>query len=152
MVGSKASTCQDLAHYSGSPEGLWSSQLETFFSMATFTFSRLAIPSVVLLVFFLAYSSQVLFFALEPAPLSRPEVIQFNLLVLCMWICYLRACTTNPGSVPQDWPLANTANGEEDLGAADGKHSHRRWCRKCDAYKPPRAHHCKACGRLVTDK
>lgn len=119
------------------------------FSMAAFTFSRLAVPGVSLLIIFLAYTSQVLFLYLEPAPLSGPELIQFNLLVLCMWICYLRACMTNPGSVPQDWALTNAANGKEDISDADGKHSRRRWCRKCEAFKPPRAHHCKSCGRSV---
>jgi palmitoyltransferase len=117
--------------------------------MAAFTFSKLAIPGVSLLVIFLAYSSQVLFLHLEPGPLSSRELIQFNLLVLCLWICYLRACTTSPGSVPQDWIPTNAVNGETDIRDAPDGHSRQRWCRKCEAFKPPRTHHCKSCGRLV---
>jgi palmitoyltransferase len=118
--------------------------------MAEFTVSLLAIPGVALLIIFLAYSSQVLFLYLEPAPLSRREVVQFNLLVFCLWICYLRACITSPGSVPQDWTPIDAVNVKEDSGDADDKHSRQRWCRKCEALKPPRAHHCKTCDRSVT--
>jgi palmitoyltransferase len=117
--------------------------------MAAFTVSRLAVPGVSLLILFLAYSSQVLFLYLEPAPLSGRELIQFNLLLVCLWICYLRTCMTSPGSVPQDWTPVDVVNGKEGAGDADGNHSRQRWCRKCEAFKPPRAHHCKTCGRSV---
>jgi palmitoyltransferase len=117
--------------------------------MAAFTFSKLAIPGVSLLVIFLAYSSQVLFLHIEPAPLSKRELIQFNLLVFCLWICYLRACITSPGSIPQDWIPMNAVNGETDTRDTHDGHSRQRWCRKCEAFKPPRTHHCKTCGRLV---
>ena len=33
-----------------------------------------------------------------------------------------------------------------DVGYGD-KRKEERWCRKCDAAKPPRAHHCKSCMR-----
>jgi palmitoyltransferase len=120
--------------------------------MAAFKVSSLAVPGASLLVIFLAYSSQVLFLYLEPAPLSNRELIEFNLLVLCLWICYLRACITSPGSVPQDWSPVNVVdavNEKEDTGDTHNKHSRQRWCRKCEAFKPPRAHHCKTCGRSV---
>jgi palmitoyltransferase len=117
--------------------------------MAAFTFSKLAIPGVSLLVIFLAYSSQVLFLHIEPGPLSNRELIQFNLLIFCLWICYLRACITSPGSVPQDWIPMNAVNGETDTRDTHDGRSRQRWCRKCEAFKPPRTHHCKTCGRLV---
>jgi palmitoyltransferase len=117
--------------------------------MAAFTISKLAIPGVSLLVIFLAYSSQVLFLHIEPTPLSKRELIQFNLLIFCLWICYLRACITSPGSVPPDWIPMNAVNGETDTRDAHDGHSRQRWCRKCEAFKPPRTHHCKTCGRLV---
>jgi ribosomal protein L40E len=120
-----------------------------FLPMAAFTFSKLAIPGVSLLVIFLAYSSQVLFLHIEPTPLSKRELIQFNLLIFCLWICYLRACITSPGSVPQDWIPMNAVNGEASTRDAHDGHSRQRWCRKCEAFKPPRTHHCKTCGRLV---
>ena len=110
---------------------------------------KLAVPGVSLLIIFLAYSSQVLFFYIEPRPPSNRELIQFNLLVLCVWFCYLRACLTSPGRVPQEWSPAKAMAEEIDGGAAHNKQSRQRWCRKCEAFKPPRAHHCKTCCRLV---
>src|SRR2546421_4997439 len=117
--------------------------------MAAFKISRLAVPAVSLLIVCLAYSSQVLFLYVEPKPLSSRELIQFNLLVICVWICYLRASLTSPGSVPDDWtPIDGVTQGTDD-GAACNGHARQRLCRKCEAFKPPRAHHCKACDRLV---
>ena len=117
--------------------------------MAAFRVSKLAVPGASLLITFLAYSSQILFSFIEPAPLSGQELTQFNLLVLCLWICYLRACITSPGRVPQDWSPANAVTEKTDDANAHHEHSRQRWCRKCEAFKPPRAHHCKTCGRLV---
>ncbi|KLJ11197.1 hypothetical protein EMPG_13507 [Blastomyces silverae] len=71
--------------------------------MASINVSRLAIPAVSLLITFLAYSSQYIFLYLEPSPLSKDQLIKFNVLVACLWICYYRACTTDPGHVPAGW-------------------------------------------------
>ena len=110
----------------------------------------LAIPAVTALITFLSYSSQFLFLFLEPGPLTKAETWKFNTLVACIWICYYRACTVDPGRVPKDWApktqLAATQGGDK----LDGDVSTRqRWCRKCAAFKPQRAHHCKICRRYV---
>ena len=145
--GSMAETCR-----------LWGSTLlvEDFsvlgsVGMGAFKVSKLAVPGVSLLIIFLAYSSQVLFFYIEPKPPSNRELAQFNLLVLCVWICYLRACITSPGRVPQEWSPAKAMAQRVDDGVAHSEHTRQRWCRKCEAFKPPRAHHCKTCGRLVVN-
>ncbi len=117
--------------------------------MADFDVAKLAIPSVCLLISFLAYSSQVLFSYLEPRPLTGVELLKFNSLVLCIWICYFRACRTNPGNVPSAWTPQDSSDGSRQEKGSEGGTARSRWCRKCDVMKPPRAHHCKACRRCV---
>ncbi|KAI9789476.1 MAG: Palmitoyltransferase [Peltula sp. TS41687] len=101
--------------------------------------SKLFIPGVSLLIVFLAYSSQHLFLQLEPVLEPRSQV-KFNLLVLCIWICYYRACFTDPGRIPKDWTAhaAARVNGEATNKDEVVARS-RRWCRKCI---PKMDHHC----------
>ena len=103
---------------------------------------RFAPPAVTALVAFLAFSSQWLFSKTEPGPLRKGDAYAFNTLVTSLLICYWRACFTDPGRIPKDWhePFLDKDN---DKQAAQ----RQRWCRKCDAFKPPRAHHCKTCKR-----
>lgn len=110
----------------------------------------LAIPAVTALISFLSYSSQFLFLFLEPGPLTKAETWKFNALVACIWVCYYRACTVDPGRVPKDWASKKQLSASQGGIKIDGDVSTRqRWCRKCAAFKPPRAHHCKICQRYV---
>jgi palmitoyltransferase len=119
-------------------------------SMADFDIKNLAIPSVCLLISFLAYSSQVLFRYLDPQPLTEIELVKFNSLVLCIWICYIRACRTDPGHVPPA-RRPQASNDEKKQGEHhDVGTSRSRRCRRCEVLKPPRAHHCKICQRSVS--
>ena len=111
---------------------------------SSFRLSQLAIPSVCILISFLAYSSQYFFVYFEPAPLRDTELWRLNIFALCIWICYYRTCTVDPGRIPKDWKPLDSKQLEADR--ASGR---QRWCRKCEAYKPPRAHHCRTCQRLV---
>ncbi|KAM0242468.1 hypothetical protein ACHAPO_000887 [Fusarium lateritium] len=98
----------------------------------------LAVPSVCALIIFLGYVSQFLFHystTLEPGPPSRRETITFNSLLLILWITYYRAVTTDPGRYIF----------KDRVIEADGQ----RWCNKCAAPKPARAHHCRHCARCV---
>ncbi|CZR55202.1 related to PFA4 Palmitoyltransferase [Phialocephala subalpina] len=118
----------------------------------------LAIPAVASLIIFLAYTSQYLFHYIEPGPLSKSEAIWFNGLVLCIWICYDRACSVDPGvkgwvgrSVRKEKDSDDEGSdkeGEEGEGEVKLKRG-MRWCKKCEAVKPPRAHHCRKCGRCI---
>jgi len=114
--------------------------------MSGFEVSKLAVPAVCILICLLAYSSQLLFLQLDPGPLSLAELIKFNSLLVALWICYYRACRTDPGRVPQGWSPAPGVN-EGEQQAPEAQMARQRWCRKCETYKPPRAHHCKTCGR-----
>ena len=100
------------------------------------------IPFSILLVGFLGYGSQVLFYHIDPGPLTFWQSVCFNIEVACVYICYLRSCYTDAGWIPASWKKRNT---EPDLTVS----AVRRWCRKCEAHKPPRAHHCKICAKCV---
>ncbi|KAL3458446.1 DHHC palmitoyltransferase-domain-containing protein [Aspergillus heterothallicus] len=110
---------------------------------SSFTISRLAIPAVCTLISFLAYTSQLFFLYFEEAPLKRQEVWRINFFALCIWICYYRACTVNPGRIPNGWEP------KDHKSLKDGSDGRQRWCRRCEAFKPPRAHHCKTCRRCI---
>jgi palmitoyltransferase len=99
----------------------------------------LAIPAVVLLVLFLGYYSQYLFNTaanLGAGPLSTTQTTIFNTLLACLWYTYYKACTVNPGVYPS---LPPTTTSTTTL----------RWCKKCNAPKPPRSHHCRHCARCI---
>lgn len=131
---------------------------------------RWYILSVVILISFLSYTSQYLFYYLDETHHLRrspSQILIFNVLVLCIWICYYRACVTDPGQIPQRWEDLispshvgkNTGAGavsrdnkrveeEEDDDGGNGQRKRRmqaRWCNKCQMPKPPRTHHCKEC-------
>ncbi|KAL2000013.1 hypothetical protein VTN02DRAFT_3662 [Thermoascus thermophilus] len=115
----------------------------------SFSLSRLAIPAVSVLIAFLAYSSQYLFLHIEPAPLTKDELLKFNALVACIWISYYRACTVDPGRIPKDWKPAGKEDEEAARESSTDAASRQRWCRRCEALKPPRAHHCRTCQRCI---
>ncbi|RMY54453.1 hypothetical protein D0863_13627 [Hortaea werneckii] len=108
---------------------------------------RLAVPGVTLLICFLAYTSQWLFLYIEPGPLRKGDTYFFNLLVACLLVCFYRTCFTDPGRIPQNWRqnLEDKQNGRDDPQVSQ----RQRWCRRCETFKPPRAHHCKTCKRCV---
>ena len=68
------------------------------------------------------------------------QALIFNVLVGCTWITYLRACFTSPGHVPAGWSIAGSPSNATTTGRS-------KWCKKCEAFKPQRAHHCKICKR-----
>ena len=106
------------------------------------TIAQLALPAVAGLIALLSYGPQLLFKSIEPSPLGPRESFVFNACVTCVWICYARACFTDPGRVPSGWK-------PEDSNQLI--HAPRqRWCRKCETFKPPRAHHCKTCRRYMS--
>lgn len=119
--------------------------------MAAFSASSLAVPAVLVLIAFLGYSSQLLYPHLDPHPLERNQKITFNLLLACLLTSFARACLTDAGRVPKGWaPPPVRVHGEDKPVKEKDEDAPRvrpRWCSKCEAPKPPRAHHCKICGR-----
>ncbi|KAF2662909.1 DHHC zinc finger membrane protein [Lophiostoma macrostomum CBS 122681] len=106
--------------------------------------SQLAVPSVYALIVFLGYSSQILLLYLEPSLESRTELVPFNVLLICLLITYTKSVFVDPGRVPADYTP------EQKLEKSSGQQNQtRKWCRKCNVAKPPRAHHCSTCKRCI---
>ncbi|KAI9755189.1 MAG: hypothetical protein M4579_004386 [Chaenotheca gracillima] len=119
---------------------------------------RLALPGVITLISFLSYSSQYLFRrgGLPPGPPPSPELIVFNVLVGCIFVCYFRACYVSAGFPPSTSEDSGKREGTRQAGASGGAGDggevdkwQRRWCKKCARSKPPRAHHCKECKTCI---
>ncbi|KFZ12053.1 hypothetical protein V501_04413 [Pseudogymnoascus sp. VKM F-4519 (FW-2642)] len=113
---------------------------------------KLAVPFVCGLIAFLSLSSQYLFYHLEPGPLTATEAAWFNTLVFCIWYTYERACRVDPGRLPKSLTEGGAQDGAETAKDADAPANVQRagkWCKKCDAVKPPRAHHCRQCNRCI---
>ena len=69
------------------------------------------------------------------------HLVLFNTCAVLGIVSHVRAMTTDPGAVPP---------GAVPLDAhGPGAKARHMVCRKCDSYKPPRAHHCSICGRCV---
>lgn len=102
-------------------------------------FNLLAVPFSFILVSFIAYPSQWLFYQIEPGPLTAREALIFNIGTLCVFISYTRCVLVDAGI---------TSHPKKENGVASHPNKvTQRWCKKCNAYKPPRAHHCKVCER-----
>ena len=110
---------------------------------------RLARPAVFCLISFLAYGSQLLFSSTDLLQTNLRQICLFNTTVLCIWISYWRACYTDPGRIPPDW-TPDIVDATLGMNEAETIQQRQRWCKKCEQFKPPRAHHCKTCKRYTT--
>ncbi|KAK4129399.1 zf-DHHC-domain-containing protein [Parathielavia appendiculata] len=107
------------------------------------------IPAVCALIAFQAYYSQYLFSSdpdLAPGPLTGRDSLTFNTLVACLWWTYYRACTVDPGRYI--FPPSPTSSPPDPI-ASSNTLKPTRWCKKCAAPKPLRAHHCRHCRRCI---
>lgn len=81
----------------------------------------------------------------------------FSILLCCLhsflcvmaMISHIQTMTTNPGAVPREaCPLSDDEE-ERDYEAGKNKLPFKKYCRKCQSFKPSRAHHCSMCGRCI---
>lgn len=61
--------------------------------------------------------------------------IRYQIYLAMIWISYFLAITKLPGSPPRNYKVP--------------KHHWKKWCKKCENYKPERAHHCRKCDTCV---
>ena len=72
--------------------------------------------------------------------MGKFHMTAFTIVAVMAVYSHWKAMTTDPGAVPPDaTPLPDPDDGETGESMARG----RRLCRRCHAYKPPRAHHCR---------
>ncbi|KAI0756348.1 zf-DHHC-domain-containing protein [Daedaleopsis nitida] len=111
---------------------------------------RLFVFFTTLLISFIAYSSQIFviwpWYGREFSVELLQLLVPFNVLVGLLFWNYRLCIITDPGTVPPTWrPDVNDEDGYEVKKLTRGP----RYCRTCENYKPPRAHHCRQCKRCV---
>lgn len=95
-----------------------------------------------------------------PAPAAYViDPVFLALVGMLLWSYF--SCTTEPGRVPPGWTPPGVSEAELDRvrrqqqgflqpGSKDPSDVSRpRFCKKCQAWKPPRAHHCSVAGHCV---
>lgn len=103
----------------------------------------IAVPAVCLLIAFLGFFSQFVFHyaeTLDPGPPSKRETYTFNTLLAILYYTYFKAVTVDPGRYVFE---------DKVIEVEDDQEAGKRWCKKCESPKPPRAHHCRHCKRCV---
>lgn len=114
-----------------------------------------AIPAVCILITILGHITPWLLNHapdLAPGPLSKQQTITFNTLLACVWYTYYKVCTVDPGRYPALASDPESSPPRTPPGpASDTKPGKTapRWCKKCRAPKPLRAHHCRHCSRCI---
>ncbi|WFD29655.1 protein S-acyltransferase [Malassezia sp. CBS 17886] len=68
-----------------------------------------------------------------------------NALCAYMYYTYYWCVMEDAGGVPVAW----TPDAAMERDGLEPHSVHRRFCHKCDAFKPPRSHHCRVCRRCV---
>ncbi|KAH8110616.1 zf-DHHC-domain-containing protein [Phellopilus nigrolimitatus] len=111
---------------------------------------RIWVGFTVSLIAFIAYSSQIFIIWPWYGRVLTVDLLTlllpFNFLVGLLFWNYFLTVSTDPGRVPKSW-MPDTHSGEGyEVKRLTGN---PRYCRMCDAYKPPRAHHCRQCRRCV---
>lgn len=80
--------------------------------------------------------------------------IAFASIAIMACLSHFFAMTTNPGAVPPDAkpvPSPDEANKASGNGEEESQPLQKgmRLCRRCNAFKPRRAHHCSVCRRCI---
>ena len=84
--------------------------------------------------------------------LGNIDFVFKNFLLFMVIFSYRNIVTTGPGRIPPGW--APKGFNDEELEEARQVNEKRRkfyephiirYCKKCQAFKPPRSHHCREC-------
>lgn len=88
-------------------------------------------------------------------PMGHLNRLLFSLVAVLAVYAHYKAMTTDPGAVPPDAaPLADdpsnvaSQSGDEADPLTKPKRG-KRLCRRCNSFKPKRAHHCSVCRRCI---
>ncbi|KAI5952972.1 PFA4 [Candida theae] len=102
--------------------------------MHEFRWPLLGVIIPVLIIGFTAYGSH--YFILRHH-LSTTQQVIYECFASMIWISYIMAIYTSPGHPPKDY--------------TPKKGEWKRYCTKCQSYKPPRTHHCSKCNRCIME-
>lgn len=81
---------------------------------------------------------------------SRFATLDLLLLYMYFNLSSMTAMCTDPGSVPKDArPLVSDIEERDYEANETTRDRYRKFCRRCNAFKPQRAHHCSICGRCI---
>lgn len=83
------------------------------------------------------------------SPLGLLNLVLFNIFTILGAYSHFKAMTTDPGAVPKDAKPLLSDTQEHDLESNDRPEPFKKFCKRCKAFKPARAHHCSLCGRCV---
>ncbi|GAA6009425.1 hypothetical protein JCM11491_003552 [Sporobolomyces phaffii] len=114
---------------------------------------KLWVGGTLTLISFIGFTSQ-LFVILPSYPRGFHDrelvklLVPFNGLLFLLYTNYFLTVRTNPGKVPPGWEpdWQGIESGKLEVKKLTGL---ARFCRTCQAYKPPRAHHCRQCKTCV---
>jgi len=93
--------------------------------------------------------------------LNLAEVVVSQTLAVIMMACFIRAVITDPGAVPDTTDWTSNRSNRSTRRLAPGQvilaplchevkqNGDRRFCTKCEKYKPDRCHHCRVCNSCV---
>ncbi|KAI0917485.1 hypothetical protein AcW1_007326 [Taiwanofungus camphoratus] len=110
-------------------------------------------PQPSLLIILIKYHLRIL---QSPSRFLLHLIVTYTLLFLAL-SSLIAVVARDPGPVVADETQDTTACEREDMSLMqallapdeDGPQLPGKWCRKCNAPKPERAHHCSSCGRCV---
>ncbi|GAA5841627.1 hypothetical protein JCM5353_002753 [Sporobolomyces roseus] len=114
---------------------------------------KIWVSGTVLLISFIGFTSQL--FVILPSyhyiytdPSLLKLLVPFNILLGLLYTNYYLTVKTNPGRVPKSWEpdWKEMETGQQEVKKLTGT---ARFCRTCQVYKPPRAHHCRQCKTCV---
>jgi len=79
------------------------------------------------------------------------HILLFNLFSLTAIYSHIRAMSTDPGAVPKEaLPLLEDLQEYPDVESnINNNAKFRKYCKRCQSFKPIRAHHCSICGRCI---
>ncbi|WWC60858.1 uncharacterized protein I303_103434 [Kwoniella dejecticola CBS 10117] len=103
-----------------------------------------------LLISFISFSSQIFvvwpWYGREVSVDLLKLLLPFNFCVFMVFWNYRLCVITPPGGVPTGY--RPNLNAVEGLEVKKGNHA-PRYCKTCEHFKPPRAHHCRQCRTCI---
>ncbi|PIM99922.1 putative DHHC-type Zn-finger protein [Handroanthus impetiginosus] len=114
-------------------------------------FLSLPVLSVFLLLGFIYYVTIFIFIEDLSGLRSSAGLVNSLIFSLLAFLCvfsFIACVLTDPGEVPSGYTPDVEENQSPDQEIKKNG-TPARTCDKCSAHKPPRAHHCRVCGRCV---